>query len=92
MKTPFVTKEKIQEITKQIPTPFNIYDEKGIRENARAVWNDWSGMVVNNLVLHILFVFTVIDPLEDEDFSILMERVSCYCNNDCNVCNKLVVS
>ena len=44
MKTPFVTKEKIQEITKEIPTPFNIYDEKGIRENARKVneafsWN-----------------------------------------------------
>ena len=44
MKTPFVTKEKIQEITKTIPTPFNIYDEKGIRENAKAVhaafsWN-----------------------------------------------------
>ena len=44
MKTPFVTKEKIQEITQTIPTPFNIYDEKGIRENARAVnkafcWN-----------------------------------------------------
>ncbi len=44
MKTPFVTKEKIEEITKQIPTPFNIYDEKGLRENARAVnaafsWN-----------------------------------------------------
>ncbi|MCR4694704.1 MAG: diaminopimelate decarboxylase [Pseudobutyrivibrio sp.] len=44
MKKPFVTKEKIQEIVKEIPTPFNIYDEKGIRENARAVneafsWN-----------------------------------------------------
>lgn len=44
MKIPFVTKEKIEEITKEIPTPFNIYDEKGLRENARAVnaafsWN-----------------------------------------------------
>ncbi len=43
-KTPFVTKEKVQEITKEIPTPFHIYDEKGIRENAQAVkdafaWN-----------------------------------------------------
>lgn len=35
MKTPFVTKEKIEEITKTYPTPFHIYDEKGIRENAR---------------------------------------------------------
>ncbi len=43
-KVPFVTKEKIEEITKTYPTPFHIYDEKGIRENAKAVkeafaWN-----------------------------------------------------
>lgn len=44
MKTPFTTKEKLQEIIKEIPTPFHIYDEKGIRENARKLkeafsWN-----------------------------------------------------
>ena len=43
-KTPFVTLEKIREITKTIPTPFHIYDEAGIRANARALqaafsWN-----------------------------------------------------
>ncbi|MDO4304644.1 MAG: diaminopimelate decarboxylase [Bacillota bacterium] len=43
-KVPFVTKEQVQEITKTYPTPFHIYDEKQIRENARAVkeafaWN-----------------------------------------------------
>lgn len=43
-KLPFVTLEKVQEIVKAYPTPFHIYDEKGIRENARAVkeafaWN-----------------------------------------------------
>lgn len=43
-KVPFVTKEQVQEITKTYPTPFYIYDEKQIRENARAVkeafaWN-----------------------------------------------------
>lgn len=43
-KVPFVTKEKIEEITKTYPTPFHIYDEKGIRENAKAMkeafaWN-----------------------------------------------------
>lgn len=43
-KKPFVTKEKIEEIVKQYPTPFHIYDEKGIRENAARVkqafsWN-----------------------------------------------------
>ena len=44
MKTPFVTKEKLEDIIAQYPTPFHIYDEKGIRENARNVrkafaWN-----------------------------------------------------
>lgn len=44
MKTPFVTKEQIEEIVKDYPTPFHIYDEKGIRENAKALkeafsWN-----------------------------------------------------
>jgi len=43
-KTPFVTKEQIEEIVKTYPTPFHIYDEKGMRENAQAVkeafaWN-----------------------------------------------------
>lgn len=43
-KKPFVTKEKIEEIAKEIPTPFYLYDERGIRENAQAVkeafaWN-----------------------------------------------------
>ena len=44
MKKPFVTLDKIREIVKEIPTPFHIYDEKGIRENAQKVgrafgWN-----------------------------------------------------
>lgn len=44
MKTPFITKEKAQEIKAQFPTPFHVYDEKGIRENARKLnkafsWN-----------------------------------------------------
>lgn len=43
-KTPFVTKGQIEEIVKTYPTPFHIYDEKGIRENAQAMkeafaWN-----------------------------------------------------
>ena len=42
MKTPFTTKEKLQEIIKDIPTPFHIYYEKGIRENARKLKEDFS--------------------------------------------------
>lgn len=43
-KVPFVTKEQLDEIVKSYPTPFHLYDEKGIRENARKLkqafaWN-----------------------------------------------------
>ena len=38
-KTPFLTLSKAREITAQIPTPFHIYDEAGIRKNARALKN-----------------------------------------------------
>lgn len=36
-KKPFITLEQAKDIIKDIPTPFHIYDEKGIRENARAL-------------------------------------------------------
>lgn len=44
MKKPFITKEQAIKIIKEHPTPFHIYDERGIRENARALkaafsWN-----------------------------------------------------
>ena len=35
MKKTFVNKEKLEEIVKQFPTPFHLYDEKGIRKNVR---------------------------------------------------------
>ena len=43
-KKPFVTKEPLDEITAKFPTPYHLYDEKGIRDNAKAVkeafaWN-----------------------------------------------------
>ncbi len=44
MKKPFVTPEQLRAIARKYPTPFYLYDEKGIRENARRVrqafaWN-----------------------------------------------------
>lgn len=44
MKQTFVTKEQIEDIVKSYPTPFHIYDEKGIRDNAKKLreafsWN-----------------------------------------------------
>lgn len=43
-KKTFVTKEQLEEIVKEYPTPFHLYDEKGIRENMKALkdafaWN-----------------------------------------------------
>lgn len=43
-KEPFVTKKQLEEIVKQYPTPFHLYDERGIRKNVKALreafsWN-----------------------------------------------------
>lgn len=44
MKTPFISREELAKITEAYPTPFHLYDEKGIREKAHALnaafaWN-----------------------------------------------------
>ena len=44
MKKPFLTETQLKAITEEYPTPFHLYDEKGIRENARKLnrafsWN-----------------------------------------------------
>ena len=44
MKNTFVNKEQLEKIAAQFPTPFYLYDEKGIRENVRKLqkafaWN-----------------------------------------------------
>ena len=43
-KEPFVTKEQLEEIVKEYPTPCHLYDEKGLRRNMKALkeafaWN-----------------------------------------------------
>lgn len=43
-KKPFVNLEQVQEMTQKYPTPFHLYDEKGIRDNIRKLkkafsWN-----------------------------------------------------
>jgi len=42
VKKAFVTKEKVEEIAKEFPTPFHLYDEKGIRENVKALKDAFS--------------------------------------------------
>lgn len=44
MKKTFVSAAQLEQIAAQYPTPFHIYDEQGIRENARRLnaafsWN-----------------------------------------------------
>lgn len=45
MKIPFISREKAEEIAKKYPTPFHVYDEKGILRNAEELlrafsWNN----------------------------------------------------
>ena len=42
MKKPIITKAQAEEIKKTYPTPFHIYDEKGIKDNARRVYDAFS--------------------------------------------------
>ena len=37
-KVPFVTKEQVEKIAETYPTPFYVYDEKGIRETVRSIY------------------------------------------------------
>ena len=41
-KKPFVTLDKLKEISAQYPTPFHLYDEKGIRENVKRLYEAFS--------------------------------------------------
>lgn len=42
MKKPFVTLDQVEEMVKKYPTPFHLYDERGIRENARKLYKAFS--------------------------------------------------
>ena len=60
-KKPFVTLEKLQEITERFPTPFHLYDERGIRENARALkeafaWNKGYQRISSQLKQHRIHI------------------------------------
>ena len=64
LKKAFVTKEQIEEIVKEYPTPFHIYDEKGIRENAKKLKKHLHGILdlrsilrLKRLQTHILLIF-----------------------------------
>lgn len=54
--------------------------------------NDRRGMVFDNLVLDLLFVFAVACYVEDQNLSIFMERDYSVIGDRAFVCNQLVVN
>lgn len=50
-KAPFITKQQAEEISKKYPTPFYLYDEKGIRENAEPFRRLFHGIKISKSIL-----------------------------------------
>lgn len=76
------TKERLLKITQSCPTPFHIYDEKAIRENARALYKtfDWvDGGFINYFAVKALPNPRILQILKEEgmgaDCSSLAELV-----------------
>ena len=73
-KETFVTLEKLQEIIETHPTPFHLYDEKGIRENAKALkeafsWNKGFKEYFAVKATPNPYLIDLIKFIEDEVFS-----------------------
>ena len=82
-KRPFVTKEKVEKITKIYPTPFHLYDEKGIRENVKALKEAFSW---NKGYKEYFAVKATPNPFFDRYF----EKYGCGC--DCSSYTELMMS
>ena len=55
-KIPFVSKEKVEEIAAKYPTPFHLYDEKGIRknvENLKKAFHQKNTISINQIFMTI---------------------------------------
>ena len=83
MKKPFVTLEQLQAITRQYPTPFHLYDEKGIRDTARALYKAFSW---NPGYLEFFAVKATPNP---QILKILKEEG---CGTDCSSLTELMMS
>lgn len=82
-KKPFVTKEKLEEIVKDYPTPFHLYDEKGIRENALKLKDAFSW---NPGYKEYFAVKATPNPF------ILKLLQDCGCGTDCSSATELMMS
>ncbi len=83
MKTPFVSKDQVEEIVKTYPTPFHIYYEKGIRENAKKMYKAFSW---NKGFKEYFAVKATPNP------TILKILHECGCGTDCSSMAELVMS
>ena len=82
-KKTFVTKGQLEEITKSYPTPFHLYDEKGIRDNAKALQDAFSW---NQGFKEYFAVKATPNPYL---LKILRE---CGCGTDCSSATELMMS
>ena len=82
-KTPFVTLEQIQDIVKTYPTPFHIYDEKAIRDNAMRLHEAFSW---NKGFKEYFAVKATPNPF------ILKLLQSCGCGVDCSSMTELMLA
>lgn len=82
-KETFVTKEQLEEIVKEYPTPFHLYDEKGIRENIKALRDAFAW---NNGYKEYFAVKATPNP-----FLVKMLH-ECGCGTDCSSMAELVLS
>ena len=73
-KRPFVTKEKVEKITKIYPTPFHLYDEKGIRENVKALKQS----VMPLMLASDIIVQSTKEGIEDNAVSIVVPDAVVY--------------
>lgn len=83
MKKPYVTKEQVENIVKDFPTPFYLYDEKGLVDNAKAVYDAFSW---NKGFKEYFAVKATPNP-------VLMEiLMKCGCGFDCSSKTELMLS
>ena len=83
MKKPYVTKEQVENIVKDFPTPFYLYDEKGLVDNAKAVYDAFSW---NKGFKEYFAVKATPNP-------VLMEiLMKCGCGFDCSSKTELMIS
>ena len=82
MKKPFVTKEQLDEITAKFPTPYHLYDEKGIRDNAKAVKEAfaWNKGYREYFAVKACPNPTLIQIMKEYGFNVIDKEVEKMCN------------